>query len=247
MSDRYETFASSVMRLCLTPAMYRTETSGDTRLLSSNQVVQAYFSTSEWPRGFSGSVFDELSRRSPADFFDPWDLLAVQSLSVRVPVRPAIWLVSSEGQHAVSRLLRQVPTTVDLWDDEAVELMSPSGPMWQLWDLLRTANWPERSSDEEVNGLGGRTIRSKLLAAKRPRLSPILDQVVRDLIGVTVDDSWAAFRHLLCDPDRRRTLTALTTGAPPAVPLLRRIDVVLWMRGRFGVETDKTVGAPPST
>ena len=72
---------------------------------------------------------------------------------------------------------------------------------------------------------------TKLLAAKRPRLVPIL----RTLYGSAlppVDSQWAAFAHLVADPDRRASISEATVGAPNHVSLLRRLDVVLWMAHR---------------
>ena len=67
----------------------------------------------------------------------------------------------------------------------------------------------------------------KLIAAKRPRLIPILDSRVQnrspqELFWVTLCDE-------LSDEHRRATIADVCHAAPPHVGLLRRIDVALWM------------------
>lgn len=97
-----------------------------------------------------------------------------------------------------------------------------------LWHLLgRRANWPSDLSGG--NGMG-RTKISKLIAAKRPRLAPVLDSVVCDALG-PVKDRWEAFAHVLCD-ETRRTKIERAVPAGWEISLLRVIDVVVWMAHR---------------
>jgi len=107
--------------------------------------------------------------------------------------------------------------------------MRPGGPMLNLWRLLsRDANWPEsRPGGNDV----GIAKTSKLIAAKRPRLAPILDSVVCDALG-PVKDRWEAFAHAMIDPKRRdRIERAVPDGVE--IGVLRAVDVVVvWMAGR---------------
>jgi hypothetical protein len=119
----------------------------------------------------------------------------------------------------VESLLAAIPTAADLWTDP--ELLDDDSHANRLWALVR--------SHDGV----GRTITSKLLAAKRPHLIPIYDHHVQVALGF--DSQWpfvqAAARdpevaHLLGDICNART----AAGVPIEVSVLRIIDVVIWMR-----------------
>lgn len=75
---------------------------------------------------------------------------------------------------------------------------------------------------------------SKLLAAKRPRLVPIVDSVIKSVLPSKAH--WAAFADALADQGRRRKIEA-ATSAPGHLSLLRRIDIAIWMRHRRGAES----------
>ncbi len=151
-------------------------------------------------------------------------------LSVTVPARAALYLLSGDGIERTEELLADVPTNVDLWHDGAADAMRRGGPAWQLWNLVRTASWP-RPFDSVGHNDVGPTIASKLLAAKRPRLVPIEDTVVRDALGPEVN-KWSSWRDALRDESLRDLIADRTSSAPDHMSLLRRIDVVVWMRNR---------------
>lgn len=174
---------------------------------------------------FTGSMFEVLADRERSNEITAQDLMAVTTLSVNAPARPAIWLTSPEGSTQVRSLLRQVPLDVNIWDDDAEPLLASEGPLQKLWDLLDVASWPHKRPG---NGLG-RTLKSKLLAAKRPRLVPVLDDRVVDALPTPTTDYWTAFRAILVNDGTRQHIERITSVAPPHVSLLRRMDVVLWM------------------
>ena len=72
-------------------------------------------------------------------------------------------------------------------------------------------------------------IAGKLLAAKRPRLIPILDNKVRGLIQPPTSQFWISIWDELSDESRRTAIAEVCADAPAHVSLLRRIDVALWM------------------
>jgi hypothetical protein len=72
-------------------------------------------------------------------------------------------------------------------------------------------------------------IAGKLLAAKRPRLIPILDNKVRDLLQPPPTQFWISMWDELSDDSRRASIADSCANAPVDVSLLRRIDVALWM------------------
>jgi hypothetical protein len=142
----------------------------------------------------------------------------------------ALWILG-EGRPFITACLEQVPDDLKIWDDEAERLLLPGGPLRVLWDALGTTYWPQRA---QRGGLGGRTKRSKLLAAKRPRLAPVLDKIVRESrrLPKHVPDYWSAFRNALRDDELRSRIKDVTSHAPAEVSVLRRIDVVIWMTHR---------------
>jgi hypothetical protein len=186
--------------------------------------VKAYFSTTG--DGYTGSQFELVADTEQPDEITARDMVAVTMLSVSVPARPARWLLSDEGRAEVGALLTRVPNDVDIWAPEAEALLAQDRPLWHLWDLLGSVSWPERRSG---NGLG-RTTRSKLLAAKRPRLVPVYDGVVAKVLQT--DHIWRDFREMLLDEELRKRIEAVTPAAPPHLSLLRRVDIVAWMAGK---------------
>ncbi len=195
------------------------------------RAIRSYFADAG--QRYTGSQFELLCDNSHRDLITSHDLVAVSSLSVSVPVRPALWILGDDGRKEIAARLAEVPSDLDIWDDGAEPLVARDGPLWQAWDLLGQAYWPE---PRRRNGMG-RTRRSKLLAAKRPRLVPVLDDVVCSALGPS-DDYWADFRHVLRDARFRRRIDYLTAAAPGNVTLLRRIDVVVWMRHKDGFAGD---------
>lgn len=176
---------------------------------------------------FTGSLFELLTSPDPYAF-TAQDLVALSALSESVPPRVAYWLLSPEGQTQTAALLRRVPPDLDIWHAEAEHLLARGGPLWDLWDLLQRGCWPHENPANEM----GTTRTSKLLATKRPSMVPVWDGVVS--AALPTRNSWVAMRNALCNADRRERIEHLTSGAPPHVSLLRRIDAVIWYRNRRG-------------
>lgn len=170
---------------------------------------------------------------SSEDLVGAKDLVSITTLSVSIPPRGAIWLLSEEGQSEVTALLKLIPPDVDIWEPAAGSLFENHSTLHQLWELIGEANWPRR---RKGGGFGGVTKRSKLLAAKRPRLMPVVDGVIRSSLGLS-PDPWDAFaqygrclHQLLARKDLREKFQSALDHAsvPSRVPLLRRIDIVIW-------------------
>lgn len=171
---------------------------------------------------FTGRWFEAMADSDHPNEITERDLTAVTMLGVNVPAPCAIWLLN-DGRRAVSELLSELPPEADMWEvgDEVFEVAE------QLWELLNTAGWPDPGS--RANNMG-RTIKSKLLAAKRPRLLPVLDTVVCGALGER-DDFWGAFRYALGSPEHR-LVTTVRCIPHGDLSLLRCIDVVIWMAER---------------
>jgi len=192
--------------------------------VGADAAIRKYFSTTG--KGFTGSQFELAGDGDHPHEITARDLVAVTMLGVQVPERPALWILEN-GRDQVRTLLEQVPTNVDMWDPGAQEHLAPGGRLWRLWDLLGEAYWPVQ---RRSNGLG-RTKRSKLLAAKRPRLVPVVDTIVEQQLG-KAGNYWQAFGDVMADEPLRREIERATKAAPDHVSLLRRLDVVVWMTGK---------------
>lgn len=171
---------------------------------------------------FTGRLFEELANTEEPNRITAKDLVAVTALGVVVPPKCAFWILN-DGGPAISRLLEQLPADIDIWEADDTTFAIAE----ELWALLNTADWPQPGSG--ANGMG-RTIKSKLLAAKRPRLLPVLDSVVCEALGERAD-FWSAFRYALRTPESR-LLTSVRVVPRGDLSLLRAIDIVVWMANR---------------
>jgi hypothetical protein len=192
---------------------------------SVEAALQEYFT--DKGKRHTGSQFETFVRGSDPYQFTERDILAVSMLNVDIPARAALWILSPEGQSHTSELLKNVPVDVDIWHSEAANVFADDGNLDKLWKLLGRANWPTAASG---GGLGGSTKRSKLIAAKRPRLVPVLDRVVIGELPKS-ENYWRAFQETLSDESIRESLAKATNYdfIPSEISLLRKIDIVIWM------------------
>ena len=166
---------------------------------------------------FTGRHFETLLGRDDPDSFGAHDILAMRTLSVEVGVDTAMRLLTdSELRIRITDLLQQIPGDVDLTDDGADEYVAPGSAADQLWALL-----------VDLPQIGWVTA-GKLLAAKRPRLIPILDSQVKSLLEYPDGQFWLSLRDALRSNPSVVGLLELA-DVPPFVSLLRRVDVALWM------------------
>jgi hypothetical protein len=165
---------------------------------------------------FTGRHFEAIADRDP-NRITANDLVAVTMLSVQVPAE-ASWSVLTDGADEISALLHQIDPSLEIWDEDAD--LSPTSPSWKLWTAI--------AGQKGV----GRTIASKLLAAKRPRLFPIYDSVVGTALGISDENFWDMWQQLLReDAELRTSVDEIRAGVPAAAHLstLRMLDIVIWM------------------
>jgi hypothetical protein len=93
---------------------------------------------------------------------------------------------------------------------------------------LSNAHWPTPQANNHL----AQTKISKLIATKRPRLSPVLDSVITQTVFPNTTRFWDSFRFALSDEALRNHIVKVTDipEVPAYVSLLRRIDAVLWTR-----------------
>lgn len=180
------------------------------------QLVAAFFD----PNGpFEGDLLHSLPGNAPHEITIE-DLFAITLLDVRVaPPGVRRLLYDSETKAQVHDLLSVLPTGVDIWHGQ--HWLRPEGEAHQLWRKL------QREGDRV-----GPVTAAKLLCRKRPRLIPIIDEVVEGIIAVPSSLHWTLVQEIMQSDDRREVLISLRPSwISPEVSTLRLLDVTLWMWG----------------
>jgi hypothetical protein len=186
--------------------------------------LQEYFAPVIGSSGYTGSRFERLGgggdRPAVAQEFTSEDLVAVTLLSVEVPGR-AVLEILEHRRSKLHELLRQIPTDLDLVEVDPASITTSWAP-WHLETELRS-----------ITGLGPTTV-SKLIARKRPRLIPVFDSVVQDLVK-PVGGFWASLNGALRADGRalQNHLIDLReeSGIGQDISPLRVFDVVAWRTG----------------
>lgn len=187
---------------------------------------------------YTGRLFETLVAISDPARFTPWDIFAVEALSVRVPPASILWLLDHAGpankllcesRAEMGTLQKEVDWS--LWTCQPKLLESKSN-LSQLYGCLKGQR-----------GIGSVTA-SKLLAAKFPGVIPIRDAKVAGLIGLRSSKSWWIPIRKILESDGGNLVDYLRSLPVPhaggAVTVLRRLDVILWMeaKARFPKEPD---------
>ncbi|TDK99183.1 hypothetical protein EI067_06920 [Mycobacterium paragordonae] len=193
----------------------------DSNAAKIQQNLKRYFDGNEGDR-FTGRWFEDFAAMGHPDRYEASDLVAIEALSVRVPTESAGRLLVTEADR-FNELLAEIPGGVDIWDVPR-SVVDPASAAAQLHSALKTL--------EDV----GYVTAGKLLAAKRPRLIPILDWKVESLLAPPRDQFWVTMHDQLIDGPRREVIAGVCAAAPPGVSLLRRIDVALWMHVTAGLQ-----------
>ncbi len=199
-------------------------------VISDDQAVRdlrSYFIGGTGSPPFTGARFEVLdgggSRDDVRDRITPWDILAVQCLSVTVPAAVAVDLIDGVLGRQLGALLHDIPTNVALGDADASIHVSDRSSADQAWRLL--------DAQDDV----GWVIAGKVMARKRPHLIPVWDKVVRCAFG-RPRNAWLWLDDLLRqqDSELKTRLDELHRAAelPDSISRIRVLDVVIWMRHR---------------
>jgi hypothetical protein len=171
-------------------------------------------------KGFAGVTFDGIGRRSTGEDspdtqhrFTSDDLLAVTLLDVRWSP-PAVRELLEDPDGAFGAALHAVPTD-DIWSPSITD--SHFAAADHLYRLLC-----------ELPGVA-RTRATKVMARKRPRFIPIVDEVIKTALGLPDQWQFQWWHEELVSADRRDALESLRPDGVD-VSLLRLLDVVIWMR-----------------
>ena len=189
---------------------------GDADVLATN-ALRRYFGPDD---PYTGASFDTLSDGEHPDRFTASDIVAVSMLSVTVPAKTTLSLLGGEADE----LLSKIPADASLWTNP--ELLDRDGAAWQLWTLV--------AAHHDV----GRTIASKLLAAKRPALLPVYDTHVAAALELGAS-YWGIWQEVARHPEVNVLIDSIekarsAAGIASIVSDLRIIDVVVWMRQHGG-------------
>ncbi|UWP83093.1 DUF6308 family protein [Dactylosporangium fulvum] len=193
-------------------------------------LLRAYYRRDEGrPLGvaYTGARFDcwdsTGTRARDTDRFTADDLVALRFLSIKVTADTVGALLCDRADE-FNDLLEQVGQDRDLADLPDTELAGGSQwPAWWLHERLCT-----------IDGVDWVTA-GKLLARKRPRLIPMYDSVVREVVGAPVAFWPAMHQALRADGAAlHRRLLRLRAAAdlPTSISALRVFDVLAWMSGQ---------------
>ncbi|MGO4956696.1 DUF6308 family protein [Luteococcus sp. Sow4_B9] len=170
---------------------------------------------------YAGATFTTLEGNDPHRI-TPADLLAITTLSVSVSPRGIRRFESNDG----ADFLRNLDEQWDLGDEDAEAHAESMGALYSfVKERLEGNKW---------------VTASKICARKRPKLFPVRDTVVSQYLGLTMqaNEDWPAFAAIMRDKETLDALAQAVAGAQrPGVdlgeetPMLRHLDVVLWMAG----------------
>lgn len=196
---------------------------------SAATLLSTYFH-SRGPDGepaYTGAMFETFAgggdHPSTADQFTAEDIVAVSMLNVNVPAASTLRILGAQSQ-TLSALLAVIPADLDLHDADAVSHIAEEAPAAQLWDAVRAAGV-------------GRVTTSKLLARKRPRLLPVIDSVVKEILKHPRGQNFWITLHYQLRAREARLVTLLEAaraeaGLEDSVSIIRCFDVVAWLVGK---------------
>lgn len=189
------------------------------------ELLQQYFGPVTSDQGFPGAHFERLGgggdRPAVAQVFTAEDFVAVGLLGVVVPPR-AVLAILGPRRSELNALLAEVPTGTELVEVDPAEI-TPEWAPWRLWEALHSL--------DDVDGV----VAGTLIARKRPRLVPVYDQIVQDLLMPT-EMLWVSLaKELRADGGALQAhVIALReqAGIGEDISALRVFHVVAWMTAR---------------
>lgn len=172
--------------------------------------------------GFPGAHFERLGgggdRPAVSHTITAEDLVAVGLLGIVVPPRASLAILE-DRRIELSDLLAEIPTGTDLADVDPADI-TREWPAWRMWDLLH-----------ELDGMDS-VVAGTLIARKRPRLIPVFDAKVEDLLMPT-EMLWVSLAEALRSDGGALQARLLglrkAAGLGSDISALRVFDVVAWM------------------
>ncbi|OAK53991.1 DUF6308 family protein [Rhodococcoides kyotonense] len=187
-------------------------------------LLRQYYGSTYLDTGcYTGAYFDSWAphnRDADSNRFTADDLVAITFLSVNVTASAARELLVTRASR-FAELLDAVGPDRDLVDE--ADGLTPDAPILLLEDELRSV------------GDIGRTIATKLMARKRPRLVPIYDMVVGRVLNTVMVHRDPIREALRADGGALHTRLLRVRAAaalPGEISALRVLDVISWMHGK---------------
>ncbi|MEU0792423.1 DUF6308 family protein [Amycolatopsis sp. NPDC005961] len=151
------------------------------------------------------------------------DVLALNFLSITSLANVAIDTTITYALQ-IRELLEQIPVDIPM-HSAPWSVYEPGAPAHRLWELFRQCGGNHRP-----------VTASKLLARKRPRLTPVYDSQVRAILKAPASPWNCLWNWFHTDPTRASAVAKLRkeAGGIEDISLLRCLDVILWMRARKG-------------
>ena len=178
---------------------------------------------------YSGGQFEFLcgggNRGETANRITADDIVAVSLLGVDVPAFASLQILGPDSRR-ISGLLEQLPRLQKLGETEIDALLDPSHPAMRLWVLLRS-----------IPGMGSTKV-SKLMARKRPHLIPVYDSIIGSALG-GIDGHWERVHEAVTKNVEVLSAIRSAAGLTTRVPLIRVIDVAVWMQERGASQLPK--------
>ena len=196
-------------------------------LLSVDNQVRIQQHLSRYLQSYKGRFFEVLRAQSSPRRFEIFDVSAAETLSVTVRPRAVNKLLESlEIAETVGAICDSlVPGKDTLWTCD-LDLLTGDKDALHTSGLLFGLYYKLRGKDIGI----GPVTTSKLLAAKFPKVVPIRDSQVAELLGMTRrNDWWTAIRDQFT-PQLVQHLDGLTLpDGTGHVSTVRRLDIILWM------------------
>jgi hypothetical protein len=192
--------------------------------------LRAFYQAGPPNTGYTGRWFEQIGtpdeQRQNRNRLTADDIVALSALNIRLPITVSARLLGPDADE-ISELLTEIPANVDLWAAPRSDL-SPKSATYRLFTKFRAMAW--NGGEQGASGVTA----SKLLARKRPRLIPIYDQQVSQLVDLGKGASWwISLREALNGEVRTHLEQAhQAAGLGAMITPLRTLDVILWMRAR---------------
>lgn len=214
----------------------------------ARSLLRSYFRRDRTGYVYSGAMFDtypaDLAATAAdlpatANVITDSDIVALSMLGIRATGYEAL-IITRDKSSEIETLLAELPPGALIEEDESAGLLSPDGPAWALWDLLRDVK--DRTKDARFGAVAA----GKILARKRPGLIPIEDSRIAEVFRRPSPDRdknwWDDVRSASLDPRHAAGGTTLWRNLErikdqehlSRLPILRVLDVIGWMHARSG-------------
>jgi len=177
------------------------------------------------PSGFTGSFFEEYSKKSDQKCFDGNDISAVISLSIP---GAGYWVASLLNEKINLSYFSMLEYNTCI--SEVGEDFFDQPQMIEIYEKLK-----------KINGIG-RVAASKLLASKRPNLFPVFDNDVSSLFLHSDGISWQergsyldwckSWRNVMAENKIKNLLSDISTKTNSVCQPLRALDVIFWLEAQ---------------